>query len=81
MSSRRRAAFEAVAAAQAGPLHIILLMPDLSITVQEGDSEVPGVRDAEIDMPPGSSAGRTVAPIQIWHISQATSVAIQVGAL
>jgi len=57
LSSRRDAALEAVAAAQAGPLHIILLMPDLSITVQQGDSEVPGVRDAEIDMPPGSSVG------------------------
>lgn len=57
LSNRQRAAQEATAAAQAGPLHIFLLMPDPSATVEEGEHELPGVCEAEIDMPPGSAVG------------------------
>merc|ERR1712232_1175765 len=58
LSNRQRVAQEAGAvAAKAGPLHIVLLMPDSSVTVGEGEAELPGVRDAAIEMPSASSVG------------------------
>merc|ERR1712023_116146 len=64
--NRRRAEKDA-AAAQTGPLHIVILMPDPTVTLQQGEDEIPGVREAEIDMPPGSSvADLRAAGLQVF---------------